>query len=329
MHIAIYPPYQNLAEFLMKVGKHIGFKNSVEGDHLYVIPEHIGSGQIWYRDVLDGMAVLIVEDMVVTTKTVLNYIPDSTQPYYSMVFTNGMSGHATLVASEAGSELLFQQGAYLISSSINEIHTYESGGKNDFTCLIIFPEFIGKYLEVLFKKKNLDTSVQEKMKEVMLQIPSLTPEIQLGISALHNNSFSGELRKLYLESKVFELITLFFLQFEEQQVKKTILRTREKEQVYQAQQMLKKNLEMPPSITELSRLVGLNEYKLRLGFKELFNNTVYGYLRQQRMLKAKQLIENAALSVSEAGTSVGYSNLSHFAEAFKKEFGINPSQILH
>ena len=313
---------------MTKVDDHVGFETSDERDQCYIIPAHLGSGKIWYRDVIDGMAILIVEDMVVHEKTVFNYVPDSSQPYYNIVCTRGMSGSAKLSAPE-GNQLDFRQGAYLISSSIHETHTYQPGGKNNFTCLSILPEFVDKYLDDFFKKRNLGFNSQGKMKEIMLQIQSLTPEIQLGINALRNHSFSGELRKLYLESKVFELITLFFLQFEEQQMKTTILRKREKGLVYEAQKILSENLDFPPSITELSRLVGLNEYKLRLGFKELFNNTVYGYLRQQRMLKAKDLIESAELSVSEAGISVGYSNLSHFAEAFKKEFGINPSQLAH
>jgi AraC-like DNA-binding protein len=240
-----------------------------------------------------------------------------------------MNGYARLFAPRTGSETYFYQGAYLISSSIHESHTYKPGNTSNFTGLLILPEFIEKYLESLFNKKDLQINNCGKMEEVILQLPSLNPEMQLAMNALQHNDYSGELRNLYLESKVFELITLFFLQFETNNNKKNYLRKSEKEKVFEAQQILKEKMDSPPSITKLSRLVGLNEYKLRLGFKELFDNTVYGYLKQQRMLKAKALIENNELNVSEAGIAVGYSNLSHFAEAFKREFGINPSTLIH
>lgn len=327
MNIEIFPPYRNLSEWFSKLNEHIGFEAAGENDKILFIPQNLGGGKIWYRDVINGMAVLIAEDLLLNKEMTINYGPDSLQPYYEIVCTDGMNGHARLFASNAGSETYFHQGAYLISSSIYETYTYKPGNTGNFTCLLILPEYIEKYLESLFNRRNLHVNSHGKMEEVILQLPSLNSEMQLAINALRYNSYSGELRNLYLESKVFELITLFFLQFETNNNKKNYLRKAEKEKIFEAQQILKEKMDSPPSITELSKLVGLNEYKLRLGFKELFDNTVYGYLKQQRMLKAKVLIENNELNVSEAGIAVGYSNLSHFAEAFKKEFGVNPSQL--
>ena len=329
MDVNIFPPYNTLADWLSKVNEHIGFEKSGENDRILYVPRELGEGKIWYRDILNGMSVLIVEDLAVKEEITINYNPEPAlaNPYYALVCSNGFSGSARLNAPAKGSETHFHQGAYLISSAIQEIHNYSPGGKSNFICVVVFPEFIETYLEKLFKKKNLYTTGADEIEEVLLQIPSLTPDIQMVVNALRFNSFSDELRTLYLESKVFELFTLFFLQFETRKQKKTALRKREKQQVYEARRIVTENLNTPPSITALSRQVGLNEYKLRQGFKELFNNTVYGYVKQQRMLKAKSLLETEELSVSEAGISVGYTNLSHFAEAFKKEFGINPSQL--
>jgi AraC family transcriptional regulator, transcriptional activator of the genes for pyochelin and ferripyochelin receptors len=86
-------------------------------------------------------------------------------------------------------------------------------------------------------------------------------------------------------------------------------------------------MDNPPSVYELARMVGVNETKLRLGFKQVFKTTIYDYLRKIRMQEAKILILDKELTVSEAGLTVGYSNLSHFARAFKQEFGMNPSEL--
>jgi AraC-like DNA-binding protein len=329
MNIDIFPPYKNLSEWFSKLNEHIGFEEAGENEKILLIPENLGRGKIWYREVINGMGIIIAEDLCVNKEMTINFKSDSLQPYYGIVCTNKMNGHAKLFAPDSGSETYFHQGAYLISSSIYESHTYKPRVIGDFTGLLILPEFIEKYLESLFNKKHLHINSQGKMEEVMLQLPSLNSEMQLAMNALRYNSYSGELRNLYLESKVFELITLFFLQFETNSNKKNYLRKAEKEKIVEAQLILKEKMDSPPSITKLSKLVGINEYKLRLGFKELSNNTVYGFLKQQRMLKAKALIENNELNVSEAGIAVGYSNLSHFAEAFKKEFGINPGSLIH
>lgn len=49
---------------------------------------------------------------------------------------------------------------------------------------------------------------------------------------------------------------------------------------------------------------------------------------QKKMNLARQLLDTKIYSVSDVGYQLGYSNLSHFTEAFKKEFGINP-KIFH
>jgi AraC-like DNA-binding protein len=85
--------------------------------------------------------------------------------------------------------------------------------------------------------------------------------------------------------------------------------------------------ENPPTICELSRLVGLNEYKLKNGFREMFGKTIYEHVRELRMSNAKDLLEDDNLSISQVAYKVGYINTSHFARAFRKKYGLNPSDF--
>jgi len=78
---------------------------------------------------------------------------------------------------------------------------------------------------------------------------------------------------------------------------------------------------------ELARLAGLNDYKLKAGFRQVFGTTVFGYLRQQRLEQARQLLQAQEISVTEAAATVGYSSQGHFAAAFRKQFGINPKDL--
>lgn len=84
----------------------------------------------------------------------------------------------------------------------------------------------------------------------------------------------------------------------------------------------------PPSLIELSKLAGINEYKLKVGFKEEYGTTVFAYLRNKRLEKAWEIISTGDISVSQTATMVGYNNFSHFAEAFRKQYGINPSEVI-
>lgn len=81
----------------------------------------------------------------------------------------------------------------------------------------------------------------------------------------------------------------------------------------------------PPSIQELARQIGINEFKLKRGFKLYFGETVYGYLRDYRLSTAATLIAKKHMNITEAALHVGYSNPSAFTAAFKKKFGVSPA----
>ncbi len=95
----------------------------------------------------------------------------------------------------------------------------------------------------------------------------------------------------------------------------------------QAREILLTRLENPPTLTELSRIVGTNECTLKRGFKETFGCTVYNFVQENRLEKAYQLITGCGYNVSESAFAVGYSNLSHFSKVFKIKFGISPGKI--
>lgn len=95
----------------------------------------------------------------------------------------------------------------------------------------------------------------------------------------------------------------------------------------EAREILLRRLDDPPSLLELSRLLHMNDCKLKRGFKTCYGKTVYEFVREQRLETAYSLLERRGCNVSEAAFSVGYTNVSHFSEAFQKQFGILPSTL--
>lgn len=93
-----------------------------------------------------------------------------------------------------------------------------------------------------------------------------------------------------------------------------------------ARKLISDNLQSPYSIIELAREVGLNDFKLKKGFKKAYGNTVFGYLAHLRMEKAKMMLATLQYTVSEVAHEVGYKNAHHFTVAFKKKYGYLPSK---
>ncbi|WP_409343549.1 helix-turn-helix transcriptional regulator [Paenibacillus sp. MBLB4367] len=139
------------------------------------------------------------------------------------------------------------------------------------------------------------------------------------------------MRKMYLESKCIELVAInvhehMFMQ--PSLAASFALRKSDVEKLYHAKDILLEHMECPPSLKQLSKMAGLNDYKLKAGFKKVFGTTVYGLLREKRLEQAKLLLEQEQLNVGEAACAVGYANPSHFAQAFKEKYGVNPSEVI-
>ncbi len=84
----------------------------------------------------------------------------------------------------------------------------------------------------------------------------------------------------------------------------------------------------PPNISTLSRRVGINECYIKKEFRRQMGMSIGGYIRQQRMKKALELIKEGKYSILDTALFVGYSNPSHFSAAFKKFYGNLPSYYL-
>jgi AraC-like DNA-binding protein len=84
----------------------------------------------------------------------------------------------------------------------------------------------------------------------------------------------------------------------------------------------------PPSLQELADEVGLSLKKLKEGFKQIYGDTVFGFLLEHKMEFARKMLEAGDSNVNEVGLKVGYSTSSHFIAAFKKKYGTTPKKYL-
>lgn len=157
-----------------------------------------------------------------------------------------------------------------------------------------------------------------------------SPYIPQLVEQMKNCPYNGSLQRLYLEGKALELLAFHLDGTGKEEMKKEVtskLTSYDIQCLHEAKNILSRNWKQPPSLLGLARLTGLNDYKLKLGFKELFGTTVFGYVRGLRMNEARNLLEQGKANVSETSIQVGYHNVSHFASLFRKTFGYNPSEI--
>ena len=159
---------------------------------------------------------------------------------------------------------------------------------------------------------------------------SANPLVKPLIHEMFNNrmSYSGKMKKLYLESKVIELLLLQMQHVDTRQNSSLLNFNRmDVDAIYSVKDFLDQHFDETQSIAKLALDAGINQTKLKLGFKELFGNTVFGYLTMQRMQEAKTLLLDDSLPICEIANRVGYKHAQHFTVAFKKAMGCLPSDL--
>lgn len=136
--------------------------------------------------------------------------------------------------------------------------------------------------------------------------------------------YSGALKKLFLEARFLDL----FIEQQTQLVQLAVRPTsRDRDLMHAVRDFLDANYAEPPGLMELARRFGTNDFKLKKGFRELFNTTVFGYVAERRLTVAHQLLTLTNQPVQEVADEVGFTNPAHFATAFRRRFGVRPSQV--
>jgi len=144
------------------------------------------------------------------------------------------------------------------------------------------------------------------------------------LTEMFENKTQGILTTYFLTYKLRE----FFLIMHSKMIKdeKTVKFPKEvSEKLHQAKAILGISYTNSPTIRQLSKEVSLNEQKLKSGFKELFGQTIKGYITDLRMKQAKILVQDR-IPVNEVAFRLGYKSVSHFISSYKKKFGITPKQ---
>jgi transcriptional regulator GlxA family with amidase domain len=91
--------------------------------------------------------------------------------------------------------------------------------------------------------------------------------------------------------------------------------------------LLRARLADPPSLKDLAKIVGTNQPRLSRSFRALFGTTVYGYLREARMQRARELVTGTRMPVKSIALEVGYRSTSDLTRAVKERFGMTPSEL--
>lgn len=154
----------------------------------------------------------------------------------------------------------------------------------------------------------------------------ISTELQGVIYNMLHCEFNGDLKTIYLQSKVQELLLMSLYRMGGGKPLQEDIRLwpQDYEKIREARDYLLFNMDQPCTVIELAHKVGLNDFKLKKGFKQLYGSTIFDFLLEARIEKARMLLTETGLSIQEIASATGYKNISSFTAAFKKKTGVSP-----
>lgn len=196
--------------------------------------------------------------------------------------------------------------------------------------IVVSQEFLGPYLSLGRGgiHKELAAALAGKKQAFQWTGRADIRKVQC-VANIFSDSYSGPLRYLHLETRALELIDLQLSEYLGTAGCPDFptLGPQDVRRIKEARELLLRDLENPPSLAHLARIAGINEKKLKSGFKQVFGVPVFEYFRNYRLDLARELLASGAMNVTETGMHIGYRNLSHFSAEFKKRFGMTPKKI--
>jgi len=188
----------------------------------------------------------------------------------------------------------------------------------------------GYYTNLL---RSLDISPNDLMKRFARREPLNSSDVfadsamKKSFYDIFNNPLTGKIKELFIEAKVLEIISLQLNQIIKTNDSPESLRKKDIDIFYGLKEFLDNTLTESHSLRGLSVRFGINEFKLKKGFRQIFGTSIFNYILLQRMELSHKLILEGGLKVNEVSVMMGYKNANHFSTAFKNKFGISPTSI--
>lgn len=296
---------------------------------ILTLPKEFGTGKVRYTNLREGLNLLINEQFLDENLTLKfkDILPDDAP--IALKFC--LSGHTSGCIQGISDDICLSSGGLCLVYCPEHIGKVRFAEKTQIQTVELsitpnlFKDLMGQDCSYL---GELDQSLYAASHLPYWQLGKTVPAMKTALQQLFHCPYHGATRRLYMESKGLELIALYLDQLKTNQLtpkKSYSLRPDDIRRIHQAKNILISQIDHPPSLLSLARQVGINDCKLKQGFRQVFGTTVFGYLQNHRIERAAQLLRENNMTVSGVSYAVGFAHRGAFAAAFRRKFGVNPS----
>lgn len=302
------------------------FKTRLIEKHL-VVNSSFGQGYIWAEKLPCGITVMVSNTIMINDISVTRI--ETEDQFYALQFNEEAADEVADAKRERRNFQELQSYVKLTHTLVPETFVFPKGKR---LCSVKF--FFNKSHLANLLGKDAVENVLSQYFPLLIKNNRLEPiatEYRVMLNELLVDRVNQPLRLNFIQNRVLMLLEKFILKLHAKRDLQGIKVKRSNDEtvrLMKVEALLVKNFSVsPPTIDELSKISAMSPTKLKNDFKLLYGLPIYEYYQKNRMLRAKSLLMLGKYSIKEVGMMVGYSNLSHFAQTFKKEFGFLPSEL--
>ena len=292
---------------------------SASGTKYYRMLSDHGSGSFQLTRLNDGMLFILIADF--TPKETFEKVASISEEYIEISQFETDSS-----AFKIGRRKMQPVGKGIFCYVNTQKTTYvycEKGKPVRFTKVILTRKYFDSFFREHYGK---DYEQTKSAQEYLLRNPNL-PELNFVFQQIRDCQAEGNPLRLYLESKVLELLSLVMkgMEKEEEHIPVRLdykdIRGLKKSVTY-----MKKDLAAYPSGAKLAQNAGMSTTRYQLAFRKYFGTTPYEYLKEMRLNQALFLLKNSDCGIAVIAAKVGYHHSGHFAKLFKNVYGMGPRE---
>ncbi|HMH20448.1 MAG TPA: helix-turn-helix transcriptional regulator [Puia sp.] len=320
-----YTDYEQLMEHLAQ-RLHVPVK-----DDQLIFPEQIASGTLNFVKLPNGIHVNIINCRMTTDWLICRR--KIREEYYILRF-HELTIPNTLEI-RIGKERLKESNttrsiAYLTNTLSDWSYLGAKGTIFKGIDVLFNAAWLAGYLGVEDINDVLSTYLSLQMENMHME--PLDSEYRRLMQEITEVGMDNPMRLAIIQNRIMLLIERFFLRIYERKKNSFLsvpLSKTDINRMMQVEATLTGDIFEPaPTISQLAKMFSISESKLKKDFKLLYGAPIYEYFQKIRMQAAKDKLLTGGHSVKEVAMELGYSNLSNFTIAFKKEFGLLPSKLL-
>ncbi len=298
----------------------------------FEFPESVGNGFCMFVKLPNGLQAHIVDckfntDWCVTRRK-------NAEEFYTLRFDE-LNIEDSLVITIDDEKIREHRSAkhmaYLTSSLFDWSYAGTKGSRFRGVQILFDRNFLSKHLDISQVENVLATYIA--LRADRLTFTPLDAKYRRWIDTIMDADTSHPMYLTIIINRIMLLTERFFVSLFENMSSPTFrssLSHNDVARVMKVEQVLTHDLYQPaPSIKELAKGVAISESKLKKDFKLMYGVPIYEYYQQHRMQAAYDKLLTGKFSVKEVAMELGYANLSNFTIAFKKAFGVLPSQLLN